>query len=60
MVRAAALAMGLTAWFVILPLSLAALTTGLVQALGTAWGSFRHYWILFKLLLLPSPPRSCC
>jgi hypothetical protein len=51
MVRAAALAMGLTAWFVILPLSLAALTTGLVQALGTAWGLFRHYWILFKLLL---------
>jgi hypothetical protein len=51
MVRAASLAMGLTAWFVILPLSLAALTTGLVQALGTAWGLFRHYWILFKLLL---------
>ena len=51
MVRAAALVMGLTAWFVILPLSLAALATGLVQALGTAWGLFRHYWILFKLLL---------
>jgi len=51
MVRAASLAMGLTAWFVILPLSLASLTTGLVQALGTAWGLFRHYWILFKLLL---------
>ena len=51
MVRAASLAMGLTAWFVILPLSLASLTTGLVQALSTAWGLFRHYWILFKLLL---------
>ncbi|UUZ65305.1 hypothetical protein LP417_12350 [Polaromonas sp. P1-6] len=51
MVRAASLAMGLTAWFVILPLSLASLTTGLVQALGTAWGLFRHYWIIFKLLL---------
>src|SRR5712691_11299758 len=50
-VRAASLAMGLTAWFVILPLSLASLTTGLVQALGTPWGLFRHYWILFKLLL---------
>ncbi len=50
-VRAASLAMGLTAWFVILPLSLAALITGLVQALGTAWGLFRHYWIVFKLLL---------
>lgn len=51
MVRAASLAMGLTAWFVILPLSLASLTTGLAQALGSAWGLFRHYWILFKLLL---------
>lgn len=50
-VRATSLAMGLTAWFVILPLSLASLTTGLVQALGTAWGLVRHYWVLFKLLL---------
>jgi hypothetical protein len=50
-VRAAYLAMGLTAWFVILPLSLASLTTGIIQALGTAWGLFRHYWVLFKMLL---------
>lgn len=50
-VRAVSIAMGLTAWFVILPLSLASLVTGLVQALGTAWGLFRHYWVLFKLLL---------
>src|SRR5262245_4178676 len=51
MVRAASLAMGLTTWFVILPLSFVSLTTGLVQALGTAWGLFRHYWVFFKLLL---------
>lgn len=51
MVRAASLAMGLSAWFVILPLSLASLITGLVQALGTSWGLFRHYWVLAKLLL---------
>lgn len=51
MVRAASLAMGVAAWFVILPLSLASLITGLVQALGTSWGLFRHYWIFFKLLL---------
>jgi hypothetical protein len=51
MVRAVSLAMGVTAWFVILPLSLASLITGLVQALGTAWGLFRHYWVLFKLVL---------
>ena len=51
MVRAAYLAMRLTAWFVIVPLSLAALLTGLVQALGTKWGLFRHYWILVKFLI---------
>ncbi len=50
-VRAAALAMGLSAWLVILPLSIASLVSGLVQALGTAWGLLQHYWILFKLLL---------
>ncbi len=51
MVRAVSLAMSITAWFVIMPLALATLITGLVQSLGTAWGLFRHYWILFKLLL---------
>ena len=50
-VRAADLAMGLTAWFVILPFSIASLTTGVIQALGTQWGLFRHYWVLAKLLL---------
>jgi hypothetical protein len=50
-VRGLSLAMGITAWFVILPLGLASFATGLVQALGTAWGLLRHYWILFKLLL---------
>lgn len=50
-VRAASLAMGLTAWFVIMPLSIATLVTGLVQALGTAWGLLRHYWVLFKFVL---------
>jgi hypothetical protein len=51
MVRAAYLAMALIILFVIVPLSLAALLAGLVQALGTAWGLFRHYWILAKFLL---------
>jgi hypothetical protein len=50
-VRAVSVATGITAWFVILPLGLASFATGLVQALGTAWGLFRHYWVLFKLLL---------
>src|SRR5438876_2092814 len=51
MVRAAYLAMHLTTWFVIVPLSFAALLTGIVQSLGTTWGLFRHYWVATKLLL---------
>ncbi len=50
-VRAAYVAMELTAWFVIIPLSFASLLTGLVQSLGTKWGLFRHYWVLAKLLI---------
>jgi hypothetical protein len=51
MVRATYLAMQLTAWFVIVPLSLASLLTGLVQSLGTTWGLFRHYWVLATFLI---------
>ncbi|UVC13217.1 hypothetical protein [Mesorhizobium onobrychidis] len=50
-VRAAYFAMELTAWYVIVPLVLASLVTGLVQSLGTPWGLFRHYWVVAKLLL---------
>ena len=50
-VRAAYLAMHLTTWYVVVPLSLAALATGIVQSLGTPWGLFRHYWVVTKLLL---------
>jgi hypothetical protein len=50
-VRAAYLAMELVGWLVLVPLSLAALLTGLVQSLGTEWGLFRHYWVLVKFVL---------
>lgn len=50
-VRAAWIAMELTGWFVIVPLALAALLTGLVMSLGTQWGLFRHYWVLITLVL---------
>jgi hypothetical protein len=50
-VQAAYLAMELTAWVVLIPLALASLLTGLVQALGTKWGLFRHYWVLAKLVI---------
>jgi hypothetical protein len=49
-VRAAFLGMELT-YFVLVPLAFAALLTGVVQSLGTTWGLFRHYWVIFKLLL---------
>ncbi len=42
-VRAVYLAMDLTARFVIVPLCVASLLTGLVSALGTPWGLFEHY-----------------
>ena len=50
-VRGAYLAMELTGWLVIVPLSFASLLTGLVQSLGTRWGLFRHWWILIKFLI---------
>jgi hypothetical protein len=50
-VRAAYLAMNSIGWFVLVPLSLASLLTGLVQSLGTKWGLLLHYWVLVKLML---------
>ncbi len=50
-VRAAYLAMEVIGWYVIVPLALAALLTGLVMSLGTPWGLFRHYWVLITLVL---------
>ena len=52
-VRAVYLAMGLLGWHLIVPLSFASLLSGVVQALGTPWGLFRHYWVLIKLLITP-------
>ena len=54
LVRAAYLSLEWFGWFVIVPFSLAALLTGLVQSLGTQWGLFRHHWILVKFLVTTS------
>jgi hypothetical protein len=51
LVRACYLAMELTVTYVIVPLALASVLIGIVNALGTHWGLFRHYWVLVKLLL---------
>ncbi len=47
--RAAWIAMELTGWSVIVPLSLVSLLTGVIMSLGTKWGLFRHYWVLISL-----------
>ena len=50
-VRSAWVAMELIGWYVIVPLAVASLATGLVMSLGTRWGLFRHYWVIFSLVL---------
>ncbi|MFI7577863.1 DUF2269 domain-containing protein [Micromonospora sp. NPDC049497] len=50
-VRGAYLAMDVIVRYAIVPLALASLLVGTVNALGTPWGLFRHYWVLVKLLL---------
>jgi hypothetical protein len=50
-VRSAWIAMGQVAKLAIVPLAVASLVTGLVMALGTKWGLFRHWWVVISLLL---------
>jgi hypothetical protein len=50
-VRGAYLVMAPAAWFVLVPLAHASLVSGVALSLGTAWGLFRHYWVVFKLLI---------
>jgi len=50
-VRGAWVAMELVGWYVLVPLALGSLVTGLVMALGTRWGLIRYYWVLFSFAL---------
>jgi hypothetical protein len=50
-VKGAYLAMELMGWYVLVPLAIASLVTGLVQSVGTRWGVLRHYWVVFKLII---------
>ena len=50
-VRAAWEGMALIVWWVIVPLALASVVTGLVVAVGTKWGLFRHWWVLISFVL---------
>jgi len=49
LVRGTYITMDLSVRFVMVPLALASLLTGILQALGTPWGLLRHYWVLFSL-----------
>lgn len=50
-VRSVYVAMGVTGWYVIVPLCFASLATGIVSAVGTTWGLLRHYWVTVKLAI---------
>jgi hypothetical protein len=50
-VRAAWIGMGTIVTFVIVPLALGSVVTGLLMALGTKWGLFRHWWVLISFVL---------
>jgi hypothetical protein len=50
-VRAVWTGMDLLGWYAIVPLALMSLLTGLVMALGTNWGLFRHYWVVISFVL---------
>ena len=51
LVRAAQLVLAWAGWTVLVPLAAATLATGVLQALGTPWGLFRHWWVVVKLVL---------
>ena len=43
--------MELTGWFVIVPLAISALMTGILLSVATSWGLLRHYWVVASLAL---------
>ena len=49
--RAAYAGMDMVIWNAIVPLALVSVVIGVVNALGTPWGLFRHYWVIVKFLL---------
>lgn len=44
-IRAAYLMMEPVALYALVPLAVTSLITGIVQARGTPWGLFKHYWV---------------
>jgi hypothetical protein len=50
-VRSAWPGMAIIGWYVLVPMALGSWATGLVMALGSRWGLFRHYWVVFSFVL---------
>ena len=50
-VRGVYLVMQPAGTYVLVPLALLSLTSGVISALGTKWGLVQHYWVLIKLLI---------
>lgn len=50
-VRVAYEALERMGWVVLLPFSAASLVSAVLQSLVSPWGLFRHYWVLFKLVI---------
>ncbi len=53
-VRAAYLMMEPVLTYAVVPLGLLSLITGVLQAAGTPWGLFRHYWVTISLAMTAS------
>ncbi len=49
--RAAYIAIGLFGGIFVVPVSIGALITGVLLAVGTPWGLFRYYWIVAKFVM---------
>ena len=49
--RGAYLAMGVTMSYVIVPASIASLSTGLASSIGSPFGVFKQHWVIAKLVL---------
>jgi uncharacterized membrane protein len=50
-VRGAYMAMEVVVLYAIVPMAVASVLIGIINALGTKWGLVQHYWVLVKLLL---------
>jgi len=51
LVRSTWAALNLIGWWVLVPMALVSVSSGVVLALGTRWGLLRHYWVVISLVL---------